>query len=235
MHQFRATRMKFTQQHTTFTEGIDLTEELLHIHAAFMIDIRLGNQSRLEARLLNTDTEIDVFTDHVLIPAYGLEALARDTHIKRTRREFGLIFRSTSDTSGRHDRSHRVVNRFLYVRETGVRRIGSSVAVHFRLFGQFCAHRSDILRRNDHIRVIDDKPVTRSTRDTVVTRLAAPRIGFEVIMQVELLLVRFAYFFARHTRSVFDHQHLEAFVRLFTQTLQQLRYLIRPVVYRDYD
>ena len=83
---------------------------------------------------------------------------------------------------------------------------------------------------HDDIRVQDDEILALAAFGTVVARWSGAGVGFEVIVQIQLVGVFFADHVAFFRRAVFHHHDLKVLERLATKALQQLVNFLWPVV-----
>jgi glycosyltransferase involved in cell wall biosynthesis len=128
-----------------------LLEKLFQVRTTLMPYPGFRKQTATVTSFKNTDTEIYVFAKtHRRESTQCLVHLGTDSHVKTARIEFVHFFLAAPDASRGKERSHGIINSFLYIRKRIVCPVGTSKRIcRFPL--EFRFHRSQVRFRQDTV------------------------------------------------------------------------------------
>ena len=153
-------------------EIVYLLEKLLQVHPPLVVDPCLREQAARVAALEHPDAEVDVLAEaHPRESSQGGVHFPACAHVEAPGIELVHFLFSAPYAAGGEEGSHGVVDGFLHVRERRVRPVGASEHVR-RLPSQFPFHCREVARRQDAVRVEDDKVVPGGPLRSVIARLA---------------------------------------------------------------
>ena len=133
-----------------------LPEKLDEICSSLMIDPSARKITAFIACRKNPDTKIYILSiTHIRETTQGFIHLFPHSHIKTPRIECIQMSPASSDPSCRKERSHRVIDRFLYSGKRRMRPVGTTKGIHL-ITHQGLVYLFQIAGRNDTIRIQDN-------------------------------------------------------------------------------
>ena len=197
-----------------------LLEEFFQVSPTFMIYPGIRKKTTSVPILKDTDTEINILPKtHLWKTSQSLVHCPANSHIKTTGIEFVHLLFSATDTSGREERGHGIVNCLLNISERIVCTVGATKSIG-RRSGELLLYRIEVAFGKDDIRIQYNKVFAFATFCSVITGLSRTGIGFREIFYIQPICIPVYYSFTGNGRTIFNNNNLKTLKVLYSKTLQ---------------
>lgn len=231
MHRFQGFGIFFVEVDAGDAGVVHLLEEFLQVRPPLMIHPCSGKEPACVPALEDADTEVDVLSEtHPGEAAERFINLATHSHIETPRIEFVHFLFSAADAAGGEERSHGVVDGFLYIGKGDVRTVRSAECIG-RDFLQFLFHCCKIAFGKDAVGIQYNQVFSPAAFGAVIARLSGTGVGFGVVTDVQNVLITLCNVLAGNRRTVLYDNDFEILEALSREALQKLVRFVGAVVY----